>query len=159
MRDINVTGAEPAEIKSQTVMSQDVIDGIKYGIFALSTLMFFTVIFVNRFATKNPEAIISVLSAGYVCVIYCLAIYFRYGIEPKNQKHLKAVVDSFANLLALCTLIVTFVSAIYFERAGSLPEMIATSAIGNILIGVITGVLLSRVLFPFWDLYSKYRKV
>ncbi|WP_312837183.1 hypothetical protein [Pantoea sp.] len=140
-------------------MPKDVQKTIEYWILSMGFFTLIAIFFLDRFGNEHKSAWISLFSAGYVCFAYLMTIYLSYGRSPNFQKRLKAIIDSFANFLAICTLIVAYISLEYYGKAGNLFEIIAKSGSGNILAGVIFGVLLSRVLFPFWDLYSKYRKV
>lgn len=145
--------------ESQKCMPKDTQKTIEYWILSLGIFCFAAMSFIERFGDAHKSAWISIITSFYVCLCYLLIIYLSYGRSPKYQKRLKAIVDSFANFLAIGTLIVAYISIKYFGAAGNLFEIIAQSPAGNILSGVIFGVLISRVLFPFWDLYSVYRKI
>ncbi len=132
---------------------------IRWMIYAISLLMVPTLLFIKKLGLQNEDAWMSVLSSACVCFVYALGIYYRFASFPEKQKQLKAHVDSFANLLAFIALIVTYVTVVFFGRPDNFLEMIATSGAGNIIMGTISGVLMARILFPFWDLHSKYRKL
>ncbi|PNF12649.1 hypothetical protein A6J71_21925 [Enterobacter cancerogenus] len=108
---------------------------------------------------QSKDAWISVINSTCVAAIYLLIVYYRYVSFPGNQRKLKAAVDSFANFLALIAIVITFITVVVTEKASSLYIVLAENGGTSILYGVIIGVLSSRVLFPFWDLYSKYRKI
>lgn len=108
---------------------------------------------------QNKGVWISITNATCVGSTYLLGVYYRYVCFPEKQKKLKAVVDAFANLLALIAIIITFLSVVITGKASSLYVELAEDGSTSIVFGVIIGVLSSRVLFPFWDIYSKYRKV
>lgn len=144
--------------KSQERMPERTGKLINWFVNIVAALMFAAVVWLSRSEIKDKEPWISLVSAGIVAIIYTMAIYFRYGTFPESQKKLKAYVDCLANFLALCAIVLTFVSVKFFGKAENLPVLIAQSPIGNIIVGVIVGVLFARLLFPFWDLHSTYRK-
>ncbi|EOI6455111.1 hypothetical protein ACMU59_001791 [Yersinia enterocolitica] len=131
---------------------------INWLVHTAAALMVVVVVWLSNSEVKDKEPWISLVSATIVAIIYTMTIYFRYGTFPEAQKKLKAYVDCLANFLALCVIILTFVSVKFFGKAENLPVLIAQSPIGNIIVGVIVGVLFARLLFPFWDLHSTYRK-
>ncbi|MBU5377946.1 hypothetical protein [Pantoea septica] len=132
---------------------------IRWFIYSITILMVAALLFISKLGLKNENAWMSVSSSACVCLVYALGIYYRFATFPEKQKQLKAHVDSFANLLAFIVLIVTYVTLVFFGKPDNFLEMIATSGAGNIIMGTISGVLMARVLFPFWDLHSKYRRV
>lgn len=131
---------------------------IRWTIYAITLLMMLTLLYIRKLGLSNEDAWISVSSSVCVCFIYTLGIYYRFASFPEKQKQLKAHIDSFANLLAFIVLIVTYVTVVFFGKPDNFLAMIATSGAGNIIIGTISGVLMARILFPFWDLHSKYRR-
>ncbi|KAA8672637.1 hypothetical protein [Pantoea dispersa] len=147
------------EVSGHSGMPKHIQKAIEYWIYSLGVFFLAAVIFLERFGDRHKSAWIAIITTAYVGYCYLMVIYLTYAREPKYQKRLKAIVDSSANFLAICTLIVAYISMKYFGTAGNLFEIIAQSGAGSVLSGVIFGVLLSRVLFPFWDLYSVYRKL
>lgn len=132
---------------------------IKYLFYTIVVLMLVLVYVFSKYNIKNVEVWVSISNATCVGFLYLLAIYYQYVTFPEKQKKLKAIIDAFANLLALIAIVLTFISVVITGKASSLYAELAGSNGESILFGLIIGVLLSRVLFPFWDIYSSYRKV
>lgn len=130
---------------------------IRWIIYSITILMVAALLFIGKLGLKNEDAWMSISSSACVCLIYTLGIYYRFASFPEKQKQLKAHVDSFANLLAFTVIIVTYVTVVFYGKPDNFLEMIAISGAGNIIMGTVSGVLMSRILFPFWDLHSKYR--
>ncbi|MCE0492059.1 hypothetical protein LU196_18650 [Pantoea sp. Mb-10] len=143
---------------TQNVMQNDVIYIIKWWMRAATLLLVIGIMFMSKFMHEHKNAWIGIYGVGCVCFIYFLMLYSIYGTFPNRQKALKAYMDVIANLLALGTLIFSYVYIKFFGRAENLFDHISTT-MGDVVIGVICGVLLARVAFPLWDLYSKYRKI
>lgn len=123
---------------------------------------FFMVLFIiaaEKYTIPHFQTLISITITTSVASIYLLFIYLQYGRQPENQKRLKAYIDSFSNALALLAIIVTFVSFVVYGEASALYTSLASTPSPDVIFGVIIGVLTSRVLFPFWDLHSKYKKI
>ncbi|ECY2653802.1 hypothetical protein CBB52_004140 [Salmonella enterica] len=159
MSNLNKTNANKNTDGEQKRMSERTGKLINRIVNISAALMFAMVVLLSKSEIKDKEPWISLVSAAIVAVIYTMAIYFRYGTFPETQKKLKAYVDCLANFLALCAIVLTFVSVKFFDKAESLPVMLAQSPAGNIIVGVIVGVLFARLLFPFWDMHSKYKKI
>ncbi|CAM7040973.1 hypothetical protein [Klebsiella michiganensis] len=147
------------ESPEQKIMSPKGQGNVRLLINSIALLMLAMVFILDKSDIQSKGAWISVINSTCVASIYLLFIYYRYASFPENQKKLKAKVDSFANFLALIAIVITFITVVVTERANSLYVVLAENGGASILFGVIIGVLSSRVLFPFWDLYSKYRKV
>lgn len=146
------------EISTQKVMQKDVNELITWWIRAASVIMLVGILFINKFMKEDKNAWIGIFGVGCVCFMYFIMLYNIYGSFPNKQKVLKAYIDVVANLLALAALIFSYVYVKLFGRAENLFEFIST-LMGDVVIGVICGVLMARVAFPMWDLYSKYRKI
>lgn len=146
------------EISTQNVMQKDVNELIMWWVRAVSIIMIVGILFMNKFMQEDKNAWISIFSVGCVCFIYFITLYNIYGSYPSKQKVLKAYIDVIANLLALCAIIFSYVYIKFYGKAENLFDYIST-IMGDVVIGVICGVLLARVAFPLWDLYSKYRKI
>lgn len=145
--------------KEQNRLPEKYGTAIRWIIYAITILMMPILLYIKSLGLKNEDAWISVLSSACVCFVYALVIYYQFASFPEKQKQLKANVDSFANLLAFIVLIVTYVTVVFLGKPDNFFAIIATSGAGNIIIGAISGVLMTRMLFPFWDLHSKYRRV
>lgn len=146
------------EVRTQNVMQKDVNDLIMWWVRAASVIMLAGILFISRFKQEDKDAWIGVFGVGCVCFMYFLTLYNIYGSYPNRQKNLKAWIDVIANFLALSAVIFSYVYLKFYGKAENLFEYIST-IMGDVVIGVICGVLLARVAFPLWDLYSKYRKV
>lgn len=126
-------------------------------IFFLGIIMILNTIIASKANFKNAESWGVLVNTGCVAFIYLSMIYFQYVCFPNKQKRLKAIIDGFANLLALSATILTFITIVLFKKPENLNSILASFLPGSIIFGIITGVLLSRILFPFWDLYSPYK--
>ncbi|MGC1101787.1 hypothetical protein WKH46_06105 [Pantoea agglomerans] len=146
------------DIPTQNVMQKDVNDLILWWIRAASVIMFVGILFINKFMKEDKSAWLGIFSVGCVCFMYFITLYNIYGSFPHKQKTLKAYIDVIANVLALAAIIFSYVYIKLFGKAENLFEYIST-LMGDVVIGVICGVLLARVAFPLWDLYSTYRKI
>lgn len=158
MKDEN-TEINKAESPEQNRMSPRGQRKMKYLFNAIVALMVFMVFILNKIDIQSKDIWISITNTTCVAFIYLLLVYYRYVCFPEKQKKLKALVDAFANFLALIAITITFISVVITGKASSLYADLAEDGGTSIMFGVIIGVLSSRVLFPFWDIYSKYRKV
>ncbi|MDM2929390.1 hypothetical protein [Citrobacter sp. Cm046] len=150
---------EKIELPVQNRMSPKGLRNLRFLFHSIAVLMFALVIILDKSDIKNKDVWVSIGSTTCVSTIYLLAVYYHYVSFPEKQKKLKAIVDAFSNALALIAIIITFISVVVTGKASALYVDLATVEISNITFGVIIGVLCSRVLFPFWDIYSAYRKV
>lgn len=153
--------ANSGQIKSpvQNRMSPKGQAKLRLLIYAFVVSMIALVIVLDKSDIRNKHIWISIGSGVCVAVIYTLTIYYRYVSFPEKQKNLKAIIDIFANALALIAIIMTYISEVVTGKASALYVCLFTTGASNIIFGVIVGVLFSRVLFPAWDLYSIYRKI
>lgn len=146
------------DTRTQEVMQKDVNDLIMWWVRAASVILLVGIMFMDKFMKENKNAWIGIFGVSCVCFIYFITLYNVYGSFPNKQKILKAYIDVVANLLALGAIIFSYIYLKFYGKAESLFEYIST-IMGDVVIGVICGVLLARVAFPLWDLYSKYRKI
>ncbi|MRF57625.1 hypothetical protein [Citrobacter portucalensis] len=146
------------ELSEQNRMSSRGLRKIKFLIYFIVVLMIVTDCILSKSDINNKIAFISICNATCVAATYLLTIYYQYACFPERQKRLKAMIDSFANFLALVAIVITFTSVAFYGKASSLYVELAENGGASIFVGVIIGVLSSRIFFPFWDLYSKYRK-
>ncbi|WP_312140813.1 hypothetical protein [Pantoea septica] len=154
-KNIQAKGEQPPV---QNVMQKDVQELIMWWIRAASVIMLEGILFIDKFKYENKNAWIGIFGVGCVCFMYFITLYNIYGSFPNKQKTLKAYIDAIANMLALAALIFSYVYIKFYGKAENLFEFIST-IFGDVVIGVICGVLLARVAFPLWDLYSSYRKI
>jgi predicted membrane channel-forming protein YqfA (hemolysin III family) len=152
-------GINKSESLEQNRMSSKGQRKIRITLNAIVMLMLVMVFILAKNDFQRQDAWISIVNATCVAAIYLLTLYYRYVCFPEYQKKLKAIVDAVANFLALIAIIITFISVVLTGKASSLYVDLAEGGGTSIIFGVIIGVLSSRVLFPFWDIYSKYRKV
>lgn len=147
------------ESPEQNRMSSEGLRKIRFSIYFVVILMIVIVFTLSKNDMQSKSSFISISNATCVALAYLLTIYYKYASFPEGQKKLKAMIDSFANFLALIAIVITFISVVIYGKASSLYVALAENGGASISVGVIIGVLLSRVFFPFWDIYSKYRKV
>ncbi|EOZ1526079.1 hypothetical protein [Enterobacter hormaechei] len=132
---------------------------IRRVIYATCFFMLTLIIIAEKYKLPYHQVVSSIIISSSIALIYLLTIYLQYGSRPEKQKRLKAYIDAFANALALLAIIVTFTSFVLYGEASALYTTMASSKSSDVFFGVIIGVLSSRVLFPFWDLHSKYKKI
>lgn len=154
-----VAKAEEIESPAQNIISSKGLRKLRYIFYFIAIFMLVLVVALDKSDIPGKHAWVSIGSAICVAAMYLLMIYYQYVAFPYKQKKLKAIIDAFANILALIAIIVTFISVVFTGKANALYADLATTMISNILFGVIMGVLLSRVFFPFWDIHSAYRKI
>ncbi|MGA4583970.1 hypothetical protein ACK6TD_19530 [Enterobacter hormaechei] len=155
---------EKNEVNEKTTLTQQCMpfktqSRLKSIIYLISFFMLIFIIAAEKYNIPHRHILSSITITSSVASIYLLTIYFQYGTKPERQKRLKAYIDAFANALALVAIVVTYISFIVYGKVSALYTTLASSKSPDVIFGVIIGVLFSRVLFPFWDLYSRYKKI
>lgn len=149
---------QPVKIE-QKVLDKDTADGLRLFFYALNIITLFSMAFLNKILKEDKEIWIYITASSLFCLMIVLSVYHNYATNPSNQKKLKALIDAITVLLALLTLIFTYVTAIYLGKGGNFIESVIHTNIGIVAMGIISGVMIAKMLIPFWDIYSPYRKI
>ncbi|WP_312449616.1 hypothetical protein [Mixta calida] len=149
---------QPVKIE-QKVLDKDTADGLRLFFYTLNIISLLSMAFLNKILKEDKEIWIYITASSLFCLMIVLSVYHNYATNPSNQKKLKALIDAITVLLALLTLIFTYVTAIYLGKGGNFIESVIHTNIGIVAMGVISGVMIAKMLIPFWDIYSPYRKI